>query len=113
MRSEVRTLTLTIDGLPADVEVDVLHFEGHEGMSQLFELEITLQSMSAIDFTQVVRQKATLTVNVEDDSEPRLFHGIVGRFEQGNPDEKSSQYRLTLVPRVWLLLHRIDSRIFQ
>jgi type VI secretion system secreted protein VgrG len=109
----VRTLTLVVEGLPDEVDVEVLHFEGHEAMSQLFDFDITVASTAAIDFAQVIRKKATLTVDLEDDSEPRVFHGIVGRIEQGNPEEKWSPYRLALVPRVWLLLHRIDSRIFQ
>src|ERR1700722_195584 len=113
MPSEVLTLVLAIDGLPGDVEIDVLHFEGHEGMSQLFEFEITVASTSTIDLASVVRKDATLTVQLEDDADARLFHGIVGRIEQGNPEEKWSPYRLTLVPRAWLLLHRMDSRIFQ
>ena len=113
MPSDVRTLALAIQGLPDDVELDVVHFEGHEGMSQLFEFEITVASTSAIDFADVMRKPATLTIHVEDDADPCLVHGLIGRIEQGNPEEKWSPYRLTLVPRAWLLLHRMDSRIFQ
>jgi type VI secretion system secreted protein VgrG len=113
MPEEVRTLTLAVEGLPADVELAVLRFEGYEGMSQLYEFEITVASTATIDFADVVRKGATLTIDLEEGEAPRVVHGIISRIEQGNPEARWSPYRLTLVPKAWLLLHRVDSRIFQ
>ncbi len=104
------TLLLDIEGVTD--ELRVLHFEGHEGMSQLFEFEITFACREALDFGSVVRKPAVLTMHVDQDT-PRVVHGIISRIEQDNPESKWSQYRLTLVPRAWLLLHRMDCRIFQ
>jgi type VI secretion system secreted protein VgrG len=102
---------LEIDGVR--VELDVLQFEGHEGMSQLFEFEVAFASAIDFDFASIVRKGATLTVEVGDDDTSRLIKGIVSRAEQTNVGRKSSEYRLTLVPHAWLLLHRMDCRIFQ
>ncbi len=110
MPENADTLLLDIEGITD--EIRVLHFEGHEGMSQLFEFEITFACREALDFASVVRKPAVLTMHVDEDT-PRVVQGIISRIEQDNPESKWSQYRLTLVPRAWLLLHRMDCRIFQ
>ncbi|HEY3820075.1 MAG TPA: type VI secretion system tip protein TssI/VgrG [Polyangiaceae bacterium] len=107
---DASTLALAIQGITDDLMV--LHFEGHEGMSQLFEFEITFSCADALTFADVVRKAATLTMHVDQDT-PRVVHGIVSRLEQENPQAKTTQYRLTLVPRAWQLLHRMNCRIFQ
>jgi type VI secretion system secreted protein VgrG len=101
---------LAIDGLSTDTRV--LQFEGHEGMSQLFEFEITVACGEALAFTDVVRKTAVLTLQV-DENPAREVHGIISRVEQEDQGKNWWRYRLTLVPRAWPLVHRTNSRIFQ
>ena len=112
MPEEAASHTLSIEGI-SDPFV-VLQFEGHEGMSQLFEYDVIFASEDAgIDFASVVRKKATLTVHALDSTEPQVVHGVVSRFEQCEPHTRWTRYRVTIVPRAWLLLHRSNNRIFQ
>jgi len=105
------TLQFTVDGLSD--ELKALRFEGHEGISQLFEFEIVVACESQLAFADVIRKKATLLVSVDEGAEPRTIHGVVSQVEQHDADARLWYYRFTLVPKAWFLLHRIDCRIFQ
>jgi type VI secretion system secreted protein VgrG len=111
MPSEERTILFAVDGLSEDLRV--VQFAGHEGMSQLFEYDVIVTSESTLTLGDSIRKPATLTIIVSDDGTDREIHGIVSRIEQENQERKWSQYRFTLVPHAWLLLHRMDCRIFQ
>ena len=103
--------TFTIDGLPTPTYV--ARFEAVEAMSTLFEVELTLTSEDKdIAVADVVGQSALLTLEA-DGSEPRYFHGIVSRFRHAEDGKKLTVYHATMVPKLWRLLHRHDSRIFQ
>src|SRR5271170_4699048 len=110
MPEEASQLTLTISGVSS--ELRVLVFEGHEGLSQLFEFDVSFACEEALTLDDIVRKPAVLTLNVDTDA-PRAISGIVSRIEEDNPDHRWSTYRLTIVPQAWLLLHRMDCRIFQ
>ena len=110
MPEEANQITLTISGVSSDLQV--LVFEGHEGLSQLFEFDVTFSCEDALTLDSIVRKAAVLTLNVDTDA-PREINGIVSRIEEDNPDRKWSTYRMTIVPHAWLLLHRMDCRIFQ
>lgn len=99
-----------IEGL--DQELRVIRFEGHEGISQLFQFEVVVACKAGdVDFDAVVGKPAVLTFRVG--TEPRSVHGIVESVEQGEEGNKLTGYRVVLVPAVWRLRHRRDSRIFQ
>ena len=105
-------LTLTIDGLQD--ELRALYLEGQEALSQLFEFHVTVICRDPVDFSDVIRKKATLTIAVDEGETPlRHLHGIVSRIEHERMEESATQYSLTLVPWAWLLLHRSDTRSFQ
>src|SRR5512145_231932 len=102
---------LTIDGLSQ--ELRVARFAGREGVSELFHFEITFTSDDAgITPADAVGKTALLTLNV-DEGEVRHVHGIVARLLCGDAGKKLSSYQVTMVPKVWRLLHRQDCRIFQ
>jgi type VI secretion system secreted protein VgrG len=103
--------TFEVDGLgPA---TSVARFDGHESVSQLFHFQLLLTSSDGqIAGADVIGKPALLTLAM-DQSEPRHIHGIVSRFEHGEEGHKLSTYQATLVPKVWRLQHRRDSRIFQ
>ena len=93
-------------------ELRVLRFRATEGISQLFCVDFEFVSEDpAIDFEAVVGQPAAFIIDAGD--EPRYFNGIVSSFEQGAIGKRFTRYFGQMVPRVWLLHHRVDSRIFQ
>jgi type VI secretion system secreted protein VgrG len=105
--------TLEIQGLTTPIRV--LFFEGHEGVSQLFEFVVTVASSDPIDLdsASVVKKKATLHITPPAlGDEVGVFHGIVSRIEEEKL-EFGYQYRVTMVPWAWMLLQSADSRIFQ
>ena len=96
-------------------EVDrflVIRYRGTEGLCQLYRFEIELVSTEqAVGFDEIVGKPAALSINTENGQ--RYFHGIVSRFELTAETAEQNYYRAELVPSVWLLTHRYNSRIFQ
>jgi len=91
----------------------VARFEGTEAISGLYQFELTLTSEEKdISFADVIGRAARLTLET-DKSEPRHIHGLVARFRHAEDGKKFTVYHATLVPRLWRLRHRHDSRIFQ
>jgi type VI secretion system secreted protein VgrG len=103
--------SLTIAGLTH--EVRVLRFEGFEGISQLFEYEVTIASETPIGLADAVRKDATLTMGTVDQGPEHVVHGVVARVEQGETLPRWTEYRVTVVPWAWLLQQRANTRIFQ
>ncbi len=91
----------------------VARFEGSEGISELFDVELTLigDAKYAVEIDDALGREACLTVAGLHG--PRHLHGVLARFEQADVDRHSIVYSATLSPRVHRLLHRYDCRIFQ
>src|SRR5688572_22226127 len=95
-------------------------FIAHEGISQLFEYEVellheenkTVFTPYKVDPKQLLGLGVTLALTGLDESH-REFSGIVNRFSQGSRDTRFSYYSMTVVPHVWLLTQKSQSRIFQ
>lgn len=96
-------------------EVDqflVVRFRGTEGLCQLYRFEIDLVcTEEEVAFDDIVGKAAVLSINTSKGQ--RYFHGVVSRFEMTGETEGQTYFRAELVPAVWLLTHRYDSRIFQ
>ena len=93
-------------------KLHVLQFEAYEAVSELFEVHLVVASAaSQIAFSSVVGKAGLLTIT--RDSGTRYFHGMVSAFQQQDHGRKFTVYQVSLVPRVWRLLHRADCRIFQ
>ena len=106
-------LGFTVDSpaVPADL-FDVVDFEVEEHVSQPFVARVNLASDDAdVEFEQVANHPATFTLARY--GEPLHFHGIVSRFEQGKQLGSRYLYQVDLVPRLWLLSLRFQSRVFQ
>jgi len=89
-------------------------FTGREGISQLFRFQLDLVAANRKDiaFDKLLGQ----VVNVQVETAPgedRFFSGIVSRLSQGARDEEFTAYRAEIVPSLWLLTRRVQSRIFQ
>jgi type VI secretion system secreted protein VgrG len=103
--------SLEVDGLPAD-EFLITRFSGYEGISTLYRFEMELASRDPqMDFDQMVGKNALLSLQSQFGE--RLVHGMISRFEQLGRGSTYTYYRARLVPRLWLLTLRKQSRIFQ
>jgi type VI secretion system secreted protein VgrG len=96
----------------------VTGFRGHEELSALFSFELSLiaENSTTIDFSQLVGNSIGLrvaTLGKDDATEWRYINGICARFSQGNRNEEFTTYYAEVVPQVWLLTRRFQSRIFQ
>ncbi len=97
-------------------ELVVASFTGREALSRLFRFDVRF--VSAIDAAtieaQLLGQPAELSLDVPG-CEPRRIRGIVARVRaDGVRDERGRfRYQVRLVPRMWLLRKRKNTRIYQ
>ena len=96
-----------------DVEVlRVTSFRGVEGISQLGTFHVELCSDDPdVDFDALVGEKACLAWKGLE--ETRWLHGIVAEFEITGHGRALTYYSARIVPKMWLLTRRWQSRIFQ
>jgi type VI secretion system secreted protein VgrG len=98
----------------SDEELRVHSFGVTEGISQLFSIDLELVTENhALDFEQIIGQAGILTIQQYEEEEPRYFHGIISRLEQGTSGLRFTTYSATVVPKIWYLMHRHNCRIFQ
>jgi type VI secretion system VgrG family protein len=96
---ETKRFIFVSQGLPEDT-FSVVEFKGTEGISRLYEFDITLASDDPeIDLKGVLQNSATLTTKGSDQDLP--IHGILGQFEQLHEVKGHYFYRALLVPRLW------------
>jgi type VI secretion system secreted protein VgrG len=96
---ETKQFTFASKGLAEDT-FSVVKFKGIEGISKLYEFDITLASDDAeINLKDVLQNTATLTTKGNDQDLP--IHGAVAEFEQLHEAKGHSFYRALLVPRLW------------
>lgn len=93
-------------------DLQVIRFEGEESLSRpfLFQLEVAMEEAEP-DFDALLGKAAMLTI--EGDQGTRYVCGIVSKFEQFSEPTRLTQYKVDLVPKLWLLGLRKKSRIFQ
>jgi len=96
---------------------DVLLFLSMTGTEQLGRLpsyEVSVASNDAeIAFADIVGQRVTIRMELSD-GDTRYINGFVSRFQYvGTGQDGISEYRMTLVPWLWLLTRTADCRIFQ
>jgi type VI secretion system secreted protein VgrG len=89
-------------------------FNGHEGLSQLFNfhLDLVAENRHDIAFDKLLGQPLSLRMELPG-RQKRSFSGICSRVSQGESDLHFTRYRLEMVPKFWLLTKRAKSRIFQ
>lgn len=88
---------------------------GIEGISQLyaFQASCLAERTVDIDFSKLMGQNITVSLKVADGKSVRFFNGICTRVSQGESDQEFAAYQLEIVPSLWLLTKRTQSRIFQ
>lgn len=100
---------------PLDTDALLLSgFEGQEGISQLYQFQLTMlaELQTKIPFERIVGQKLTVELQLAG-QEKRYFNGIVKRLTQGGRDDNFVRFRAEIVPEIWLLTKKVRSRIFQ
>ncbi|RJG36433.1 type VI secretion system tip protein TssI/VgrG, partial [Motilimonas pumila] len=104
--------TFRADGL-SHGELLVTAFDYQEGLSQLFNVSLSLASRrDDVLPKEIVDQTGCLTI-YQDGEILRHVHGIVSHFSQGDTGHSHSLYHVTLVPAAARLSLRHNSRIFQ
>jgi type VI secretion system secreted protein VgrG len=85
-----------------------------EVISQLFsfQLDLLAKNKTEIPFDKLLGQKITAQLALPNGGY-RYFNGICNRVSQGEQDNTFTYYRMSVVPSIWLLTHRAQSRIFQ
>ncbi len=109
-------LLLDITTPLGDGKLEIVSIEGEEQISGLFFYKVTCMSEeSDLDFTQIVGQTVTVTVDMGDDGDTkRYINGICTRFMQGPQDaDENSTYIIELRPWFWQLTLAQDCQIFQ
>jgi type VI secretion system secreted protein VgrG len=101
-----------------DAVLLVTGFCGIEHVSRLFSFEVTLiaDNSTTVDFGKLVGQDITVSVATPangGDADWRYLNGICACFSQGNRNKDFTSYYAEVVPKVWLLTQRAQSRIFQ
>lgn len=116
---EGRILKLTTP-LGEDVLL-IKKLRANEGLNQLFQIELDIlhdhdTEMSdepmVADPHQLLGQPMTVRVEQRDGTK-RYFNGICARFHQGNRKDRYTKFHAVVVPKVWLLTQKSQSRIFQ
>lgn len=101
---------LSVAGVSAKLRV--LRFRGEEALSRPFRYRLELACEDpALDFAQVIDKSAVLGILAGGPT--RYVHGIVDRFEQGEPGQRFTLYQMELVPAIWRMYYRHNCRIFQ
>jgi type VI secretion system secreted protein VgrG len=87
---------------------------GFETISQLFDFQLDLlaEVKSEVHFDDILGQNVTVTMGLPN-GETRCFNGIVKRFSEGARDETFVHFRAEVVPKIWRLTKKVQSRIFQ
>ena len=91
-------------------------FTGSEGLSTLFDfqLELLAENATTVEFDQLIGQRVSFGVQgAESRLIARDFNGIVVEFMQGARDRDFTAYRMRIVPDIWKLTKKFQSRIFQ
>ncbi|MBL4829891.1 MAG: type VI secretion system tip protein VgrG [Aliivibrio sp.] len=102
-----------------DIPLKVLSFEGDEGISCNFNIDvIIICDEPDLELENWLQLPVCLTLannnpNNQEEDTNRYLHGMVYAFEQLTYTERHCQYKITITPRIELLNHRTDFRIFQ
>jgi type VI secretion system secreted protein VgrG len=92
----------------------LVDFNGSEAISRLFQFNLVLlaENTTTIVFDQVIGQPILVEIGLPG-GKKRHFHGICSRLSEGKRDATFTRYTMEVVPKLWLLSRRVQSRIFQ
>ncbi len=95
-------------------ELILTGFWGTEAISTLFgfRLEMLAENKTKVAFDAILGQKVTVYLALADGSETYL-NGLCVKLAQGGRNDLFTEYEAALVPDVWRLTRKAQSRIFQ
>jgi type VI secretion system secreted protein VgrG len=87
---------------------------GQEGLSRPyhFQLDLIAEDPQKVAFDKLLGNRVAVRLNLADDRE-RYWSGICSQFSEIGRDVVFTHYSLDMVPQLWLLTRRAQSRIFQ
>ncbi|OOG52773.1 type IV secretion protein Rhs [Rhodanobacter sp. B05] len=88
---------------------------GSEQLGQLFSYHLRLLSNQS-DLSLLPLLGSSMTATFDTDGYKRHFNGMVSEISQTGfesfSEKRQAEYAVTLVPKAWLLLHKVDCRIY-
>jgi len=89
-------------------------FDGSEAISDIFQFKLDLlaEENKPIKIKDLLGKAVSLSLLDMDDSK-RYFHGIVSHIAMGAREDRFIHYEAVVVPWLWLLSLKSESRIFQ
>ncbi|AMS15271.1 type IV secretion protein Rhs [Pseudomonas chlororaphis] len=100
--------SLTVDDFQGDLQV--LSFEGIEGISQPFRFDLELVSENPdLDLETLLHKQAFLAFDPQGSG----IHGQIYGVAQGDAGKRLTRYKVSLVPQLAYLEHRTNQRIYQ
>lgn len=94
----------------------LIKIAGSEAVSSLFHFQLEMLAEGAIDFGQLLGQDVQVRLKLPNGTE-RLIHGVISQLTQGQRFQAGGvtfiRYEAELVPPMWLLTQRFQSRVFQ
>ncbi|WP_372437673.1 type VI secretion system tip protein VgrG [Pseudomonas chlororaphis subsp. aureofaciens] len=105
--------SLTVDDFQGDLQV--LSFEGIEGISQPFRFDLELVSENPdLDLETLLHKQAFLAFDPTAlNGGGSGIHGQIYRVAQGDAGKRLTRYKVSLVPQLAYLEHRTNQRIYQ
>ena len=98
-------------------ELLVVSFSGTESISALFSYDLVVQTTHEWNELSPMLLSHTATLVITETEPPRVVQGIVAKLEYVGlghaAGETLREYRMRVVPRMWLLRRRKTTRIFQ
>jgi type VI secretion system secreted protein VgrG len=90
-------------------------FSGDEGISTLFSyrLEMVAENKTKVPFDALLGQGLTIHLQLPDESSDTHLNGLCIRLAQADRDATFTLYEAEIVPDVWKLTRKAQSRIFQ
>jgi type VI secretion system secreted protein VgrG len=87
---------------------------GEEGLSRVFhfQLDLIAEDPQKVAFDKLLGNRVAVRLKLADDRE-RYWSGICSQVSEVGRDIVFTHYRLEMVPQLWLLTRRAQSRIFQ
>ena len=109
---ENKLISVAVDGQPDD-SLLLQTMMGTESISRPYLLQLDVfTTKTDLDFSQILGQRASITMQTSDPSTPRFFNGFVSRFVQTDGVDGFNHYRMDVVPWIWFLGLHVDCRIF-
>lgn len=89
-------------------------FSGTESLASLFSFRLDCLALNetAVPFDALLGRSITVWIRMAGNKK-RFFNGICNRIAQGSSDRQFTAYHLDVVPKIWMLSRKTQSRIFQ